>query len=373
MNLCHICKDGVVKIIPQYSRLKRVSSDSKLWSENGEIGVCLACGIVQNITSEKWREDVGNIYIDYDIYSPLVRSQKILNKINSNINLRNQGSILEIGCGKGQFLGLFSEARPYWSLFGLEISSQHLDRLNTISGFNRLFVGGPESISQSFDLIVMIHSLEHIPSPLEYLGSIMSLLKDDGSLVIEVPDYEVNPFDLLVVDHCSHFDKQSLGSMLQRAGYSIDIITNDWVANDLSVVVKKSQQKSLTSSFVQKSYATVESQINWMLAAREMAFALSRRDSLGIFGTSIGAAWLLNELGADVKFFVDEDLNKVGSTHLGRPVYHPKDVPNGSNVFIALYPSLARLIKKRIENEYPTFQVFSTEFAEVIEKSEAII
>jgi hypothetical protein len=78
------------------------------------------------------------------------------------------------------------------------------------------------------------------------------------------------------------------------------------------------------------------------------AHRVARQQPFGIFGTSIAAAWLFGELSEVTQFFVDEDPNRIGGEYMGRPIYHPHDVPPGSHVFVGLAPELAEHIRARL-------------------------
>lgn len=371
MNKCHVCGAYALVEVESFKKLYMTSSDGQLIHSQGELAVCNICGIVQKILSSNWHTQASYIYSKYNVYSPFKRSKTILNKLSSSLDFPEDGSILEIGCGNGQFLKLFGKQFPRWSLYGLELNNNHSSELSDIQGFKELFVGSPMDIEKSFDLIVMVHSLEHIPYPKQYIETLGNILKNGGYLVVEVPDYMVNPFDLIVADHCSHFNQSSLGALLQQSGLQLLFSTNNWLTNDVSAVAKKTDISSLITchndlgkhSF-EEVFDKVMQQINWIVNVRNMSLDLLPYKPRGIFGTSTAAAWLFTELGGEVDFFVDEDINRIGYEYLGRPIYHPKFVPEGSHIFIALYPKLAKLIKERMERKYKNFRSYTYETME---------
>jgi len=76
---------------------------------------------------------------------------------------------------------------------------------------------------------------------------------------------------------------------------------------------------------------------------------LSEQGTVGIFGTSIAATWLAASLGDKVTFFVDEDRNRVGLSHLSRPIYNPAHAPKGSHIVVPMRTDIAVAIAKRFE------------------------
>lgn len=93
--------------------------------------------------------------------------------------------------------------------------------VESIPGVIKLHTGPLEQLSERFDLIVMIHALEHIPGPRESLVKLGDLLKPTGSLLIEVPDLESSPFVTLITDHCTHFSKNTLSWAVESAGHQV--------------------------------------------------------------------------------------------------------------------------------------------------------
>ena len=69
----------------------------------------------------------------------------------------------------------------------------------------------------------------------------------------------------------------------------------------------------------------------------------------GLFGTAIAATWLWPAVSERVQFFVEEDPNRIGRTHMGRPILSPAQAPSGAVVFLALVPSIASSIRERLK------------------------
>ena len=75
-----------------------------------------------------------------------------------------------------------------------------------------------ESRAEKFDLVSLMHVLEHLKKPIEVLEQIREkLLKDDGQLIIEVPNFYAH--DSYELAHLSCFTEQSLAEMLKQAGF----------------------------------------------------------------------------------------------------------------------------------------------------------
>ncbi|HEX5220217.1 MAG TPA: hypothetical protein VFZ59_11670, partial [Verrucomicrobiae bacterium] len=75
---------------------------------------------------------------------------------------------------------------------------------------------------------------------------------------------------------------------------------------------------------------------------------LKLKANFGLFGTAIAATWLDAQTQSAAKFFVEEDRNRIGRTHLGRPILAPEDLPFQATVFVALPQPLAGQVAERL-------------------------
>jgi 2-polyprenyl-3-methyl-5-hydroxy-6-metoxy-1,4-benzoquinol methylase len=88
--------------------------------------------------------------------------------------------------------------------------------LKIYTDLNQLF----EKEHQKFDLVSMIHVLEHIPHPVDYVMHLRSdLLNRNARLLIEVPNLYAH--DCFEVAHLSSFSEATLTQVLKKAGYRI--------------------------------------------------------------------------------------------------------------------------------------------------------
>lgn len=367
---CHICGEKELSEIAGFGSLPRVTSDCKPYGAGGRLAVCRSCGGLQKPTDARWQEEIGAIYRDYDIYFqsagveqsvfdpakgvPRLRSQVLLERVDAVRRLGSTGSAIDIGCGKGTFLSAFQRFRPGWRLFGHELSRSNEAILSKIPGFEKLYVGPISEIPDKFDLITLVHALEHFDRPYEGLRDIADKLAPGGILVVEVPNGGISPFDLVVADHASHFSRDVLARVAQRAGLKPLVVADDWMAKELSMVAVKGEAAATPRLPVGDADALeqeVRKRVAWLRGAlahaREAAAGASQ---LGIFGTSIAGMWLFGELGREVDFFVDEDPSRIGQLN-GRPVVTPRDIPQDATVFVALLPAIAASVAQRIARD----------------------
>lgn len=119
--------------------------------------------------------------------------EKELEKIGARIPAR--GNVLEIGFGNGTFLG-FARAQG-WSASGTE-ANPALVELATQAGFNARHAADLATFAAgSFDLVVAIDVLEHIPEAaiLDFFAAVRTLLKSGGHFMARYPNGD-SPFGL---------------------------------------------------------------------------------------------------------------------------------------------------------------------------------
>lgn len=372
---CHICDGETVALMPGYEGFRRVTSDCQPWPAGGRLGICQTCGCVQKIIDPQWESEVGEIYQAYAVYhqssgaeqsvfdensgtaSP--RSARLLSRLQQQINLPEKGRLLDVGCANGTLLRSFNKMAPQWTLVGTELNDKYRAIVENIDQVEAFFTCFPDQVPGKFNLITMLHVLEHIPAPVEFLTKLSEKLDHDGWLFLEIPNYRQNPFDLLISDHCTHFTDMTIMEILCRAGYEVLIISNDWVPKELSVVARKMRHpepaKELTGLPASDS---IRKCLQWLEAVRNTARNLGSTGPFGIFGTSIAATWLLSELNDQVSFFVDEDPQRVGKMFWGHPIYHPVQIPQGSKVFIALPYNLSKSIWQRLRKSQENMELY---------------
>jgi SAM-dependent methyltransferase len=364
-SLCQACSADRLHEIEGFSRLPRVTSDSKAFRAGGRLFVCAHCGLVQKIADPAWLQEIGEIYRDYDMYHqsaaidqpvfdpesgrPSGRCEVLARRLRKSGALPASGTLLDVGAGSGAMLAAFSAACPEWKLFGLDLDERKLPALRAIPRFEQLFTVPPEQLQQRFNLITLIHSLEHFTDPLRMLGILRDRLAPQGRLFVQVNNVDRTAFDLIVADHLCHFDPDSLSHLAARAGLRIEALKTDWVNKELSLLSAAAQPPPQAAhGDPAHAIARITREVAWLKRMLDHARDAARGGRFGIFGTSVAATWLASGLGDGVEFFVDEDPARQGRTHLGRPILTPAQVPPGAVVYLAFVREVAGAISRRL-------------------------
>lgn len=367
-NACRICSAAALEEVPGYPELARVTSDSKPFPPGGRLTVCSSCGAMQKIVDDVWLGEIGRIYGEFEIYhqsdgaeQPIYdlagqggtpRSVKLVEHLIATLGLGDTGRILDFGCGNGAALGSFTERRPDWKLFGTELSDRTLPALKRLRGFTKLFTCLPREIPEDFTLVTLIHSLEHLISPVDTLAELRTRLQDTGHLFVQVPDCARTPYDLLVADHLLHFTLATLRLAGERAGYHTVALSDAVVNKELSWIGRAGPSSTKAPSdytAARAAMAMAQQHVAWLHAQVAAVSALAASSSkLGIFGTSISGTWLYGVLKERVAFFVDEDPGRIDRHHMGLPILAPSAIPHGADVYIPLIPDVAAAVAARL-------------------------
>lgn len=321
--------------------------------------VCNACGLVQKPVDEKFRAELAHLYAGYEMYAqgggaeqavfdeevrqPSPRSRSILESAFSSIALPSEGRWLDIGCGNGAMLRAVAERFPAWSSVGTELDDRNRSAVEVISGVEYLHAGELDALNGTFDVVSMLHVLEHIEEPGEFLSGLKRLLRPDGILFVQQPASRGNYFDLIIADHLSHFDDESLAETLRRAGLSTVRIGRLFYDREIFAIARAGEPSAAQDArLTERRRSELDAQVAWLARLADEVRAL--QPGCGIFGSSIAATFAYAARDGDVAFFVDEDPNRIGRSHLGVPIVAPADVPPDANVYVALPPQVARIV-----------------------------
>ncbi|MDD1776995.1 MAG: class I SAM-dependent methyltransferase, partial [Candidatus Helarchaeota archaeon] len=130
-------------------------------------------------------------YSDYErLFSNLLETGNSpeLDLIESVIPLKGC-HLLEVGCATGELLALARSRGA--STIGLEISDYAAEVAKSRHGLD-VRVGSLESqqfTSNTFDLVIALEVIEHVPSPITFLREISRILKPGGFVCLSTPNY----------------------------------------------------------------------------------------------------------------------------------------------------------------------------------------
>ena len=192
------------------------------------LGFCRDCGFIQNTVFDPEDIDYSQPTEESQAFSP--EFQRFAAALASDLveGHRLEGrTVLEVGCGKGDFLQLLAE-RGIAEGVGIDpgyLPNREVD--GATLRFSRHWYG-PDDVGLTGDLVLTRHLLEHIPNVAEFTGWLMASTRASpgAGLFTEVPDVRrvlrEGAFWDIYYEHCSYFTLGSLGRMLRDAGLRLD-------------------------------------------------------------------------------------------------------------------------------------------------------
>ncbi len=150
--------------------------------------------------------------------------KKKLKLINS-FQFKNK-ELLDIGAGTGDFINICKNNG--WSVTGVEPSK----KANKIASTKNLVLKKDleEIEGKEYDVITMWHVLEHIPNLESYILKLKELLKENGVLIIAVPNYksfDANYYKQFwaaydVPRHLWHFSKTAISKLFSSINMKVE-------------------------------------------------------------------------------------------------------------------------------------------------------
>jgi SAM-dependent methyltransferase len=205
-------------------------SFGKIWNDKLDFiplfyGICTNCGVVfQMLTIE----DADHQYMHGDYRKSVQHgSAQVGERIKTEqsnraenlmpqLDLEEVKSVLDIGSSTGLWLEALKE-RYDCEVLGIEPGeAQRMS--SAIVAFSDISLLD-NSYLNSFDLITIIHVLEHLDNPTDYLTNLHNFITDGGHLLVEVPSL-YNEFTLGTF-HPTAFNMQALKNCLNLAGWEI--------------------------------------------------------------------------------------------------------------------------------------------------------
>ncbi len=239
---------------------------------------------------------------------------------------------LEVGCGRGEFLGVLKEFPV--KIYGMEhqqklaeearkagllVWQEFPDTPDQVFGrFSKLEADLPKS----FDVFLSFNFLEHQPEPDVMLRAIWNNLSEDGMGLVTVPALEYileqGSYYELLRDHIAYYSFGTLKNLMERNGFTVleeQIINRDTIE---AVVKKNPGWKEGTEEFSEKMISTDSLTEGYRVTNQEMEELLDRLEkkgkSLAVWGASHQGFTLAatTRLGAAARYMIDSAPFKQG-------------------------------------------------------------
>jgi len=220
-----------VRGIPVHSVLLMPTREAATGYPRGDLrlGFCGTCGVVQNTAFDPAVHEYSTRYEETQGFSPTFNrfAEDLARTYIERYDLHDK-RLLEIGCGKGEFLVLMCELGPNR---GVGIDPGYRPERTTSEAAARIeflqdFYSEKYAHVQA-DFVCCRHTLEHIQPTLEFMRTIRRSVGERRETVVafELPDVErvldERAFWDLYYEHCSYFSLGSLARLFRTTGFDV--------------------------------------------------------------------------------------------------------------------------------------------------------
>ncbi len=191
---------------------------------------CMNCDLVTDT-----RRSIKEIYnIDYfserlDEGWESSENEQFMTRLKQVQKFVQTGKLLEIGSAEGTFLHLASNEG--FTVEGIELSEDAV-QLCQEKYHIPVFIGTLEKAPltlETFDCACAFHVLEHVKNPTDFMKRVASLLKPDGIIAIEVPNFgslksriqKEKWWFIKPGEHLTHFTTDTLQKMFEKTGFDV--------------------------------------------------------------------------------------------------------------------------------------------------------
>lgn len=193
------------------------------------VAFCPACGFVTNTAFDPRLAEYSARYEETQVFSPLFVDwgRELAARWVERHGLEGR-TVLEIGCGKGEFLEWMVEAGAGAGI-GID-PGVHPERRTSAAAQRITWIADFYSEAYTHlqaDAVVCRHTLEHIPDVAAFMRMVRRAIGDrpDTVVLFELPDVlrvlrEVAFWDVYY-EHCSYFSLGSLARLFRATGFEV--------------------------------------------------------------------------------------------------------------------------------------------------------
>ncbi len=220
-----------VRNIPVHSVILMGSREEAIAYPTGDLslGFCNDCGFLFNTSYDSALQEYCTKYEETQGFSPTFNAfaRQLASDCAARHDLRGK-TVLEIGCGKGEFLALLCQVGECRGI-GIDpsfVPDRTPDGLEGRIEFIQDFYGS-DYAHLAADLICCRHTLEHIGPTGRFVSNLREAIGDrkDTAVLFEVPDVlrelREGAFWDIYYEHCSYFSVGSQARLFRSRGFDV--------------------------------------------------------------------------------------------------------------------------------------------------------
>jgi 2-polyprenyl-3-methyl-5-hydroxy-6-metoxy-1,4-benzoquinol methylase len=210
---------------------------------------CSACGLVQlNGQPVPYYREV----VRAAAFSPEMREFRLaqFREFADRHGLKGQ-KVVEIGCGRGEYLALLVEAQMLAQGLEFSAASVRACKADGLVAFKGFIDSSSQRLKEApYAAFFILSFLEHLPTPAATLRGIANNLEDAAVGLVEVPNFDMiinkGLFSEFIGDHLLYFTKATLTQVLAAGGFDVIDCRPAWHDYILSATVRKKSPTDLS-------------------------------------------------------------------------------------------------------------------------------
>jgi len=242
-----------VQSVPVHSVLLMPARDAALSYPKGDmvLGFCASCGFIANLAFDPTLHEYSSNYEETQGFSPTFNAfhQRLATHLVERYDLHGK-NLIEIGCGKGEFLTLLCELGGN---YGVGFDPAYVSERNKSAAKERItFI--EDFYSEKYagyqgDLVCCKMTLEHIHHTADFVGMVRRTVGNRADTVVffQVPDAVRVLRDLgfwdIYYEHCSYFSLGSLARLFRHCGFTVTDLWKDYDDQYLMIEARPGEGK----------------------------------------------------------------------------------------------------------------------------------
>lgn len=338
---CPSCSSESTKVfyklesVPTNSCILLPTRDEALDYPKGNIHLsfCDDCGFIWNAAFAPERTEYSARYEETQGFSPTFQEfhKDLAQQLVNRYDLQNK-VILEIGCGKGEFLNLLCKLGSN-SGIGFDPGyhagrgdDQEAGDIDVITDFY-----SEKYASYKGDFVACKMTLEHIPTVSKFIGAVRNAVRDHDSIVFfQIPEalriLTDCAYEDIYYEHCSYFTGGSVARLFRSHGFEVLTIETEYDSQYLTIEARlcpddagdgrihdgeedQDELRELVGSFERRCTAKVDS---WRGRLRDWN---DRGSTVVLWGSGSKAVSFLHAMGSDCHIDDVVDINPYRHDH----------------------------------------------------------
>jgi SAM-dependent methyltransferase len=234
-----------LKGVPTNSCILLGSHEEALAYPRGDIEMafCPACGFISNMAFDARLTEYSGRYEETQGFSETFNAfhRKLAERLIERYDLHGK-DVLEIGCGKGEFITLLAKLGDN---FGVGFDpSYHEERVSDAVKGRLRFV--KDFYSEKYadyraDFVCCKMTLEHIHPTSQFIATVRRAIGDhhDTMVFFQIPEVtrivRDCAFEDIYYEHCSYFSSGSLGRLFRQNGFDVLNIETEYAGQYLTI------------------------------------------------------------------------------------------------------------------------------------------